>query len=114
LSSKSSNRSGWLARIVAFDRRRTIAFVSVLAAFLGLGLFAGISIPFVGGAFFLLGLFIWYVPGALFAWTGFFQFHEFGASPTGVAGYLVMAFFYAALAAVVSWPLAPRRRQKGH
>ena len=116
MSWRSSIRSGWLARFVAFDRRRTIVFVSVLALILGLGTFGvsvGIMIPFLGGAFFLLGLFIWYVPGVLFAWTGLFRFHEFGAAPNGVAGYVVMALFYAALAVVVSWPFAPRQVQKG-
>ncbi len=101
-----------LARFLAFDRRRTIAFVSILVGIFALGFFgvsAGIFIPLIGGVFFLAGLFVWYVPGVLFGWTGFFEYHEFGAAPAGVPGYVVMLLFYGAVAVVASWPFAPKR-----
>ena len=105
-------RSGWLARFLAFDRRRTIAFASILALIFGLGFLGvsvGIMIPLIGGISFILGLLVWYIPGVLFAWTGLFEYHEFGAAPIGIPGYLVMLLFYAAVAVVASWPFAPKR-----
>ena len=115
MSWRNSIQSGRWPRLVAFDRRRWIVFASVLALIFCLGLFgvrAGLIVPYFGGAFFILGLSILYVPGVLFAWTGFFRFSEFGAAPVGVGGYVVMALFYAAVAVLASWPLAPRRAQK--
>jgi len=82
----------------------------------GRGLFPGLprrvrrhQYPFIGGVFFLAGLFAWYIPGIVFAWTPFFEFHEFGAAPTGIIGHLIMLAFYAAVAALISWPF----REKG-
>ena len=105
-------QSRHLARFLAFDRRRTIAFVSILAGIFALGFFGvsvGVMIPFLGGIFFIVGLMVWYIPGVLFAWTGFFEYHEFGAAPVGVPGYLVMLLFYGAVAVVATWPFAPKR-----
>ncbi len=73
------------------------------------GVWVSIFIPLIGTPIFLASLFLWYIPGILFAWTGFFEFHEFGAAPTGVIGHIVMFVFYAAIAWLLSLPFAPRR-----
>ena len=101
-----------LPRLWAFDRRRVKIFVIILAAIFTLAFFGvsiGIFIPILGTFFFLGGLFIWYVPGILFAWTGFFEFHEFGAAPNGVLGYIVTLLFYAAIVLIATLPFAPKR-----
>lgn len=101
-----------LSRLWTFDRRRFKVFVIVLASIFAMAFFGvsvGIFIPILGTIFFLGGLFIWYVPGVLFAWTGFFEYHEFGAAPIGAAGYLVMFLFYVAIVTAATWPLAPKR-----
>jgi hypothetical protein len=101
-----------LSRLWAFDRRRFKIFAALLAAIYALAFFgvsAGIFVPILGTFFFLGGLFIWYLPGVLFAWTGFFEFHEFGAAPSGVLGYVVMFLFYTAIATIATWPFAPKR-----
>ncbi len=99
---------------LAFNRRRWRAFGFILAGFYVLaffGVWVAIYVPFVGGPFFLAGLMVWFVPGLLFEWTGLFQFHEFGAAPTGWAGHVVMLVFYAFVSALLSWPFArPRKR----
>ncbi len=97
-----------------FSRRRWSVFGLILAlvyclTYLGIG---GILIPFVGGPLFLASLMLWFVPGVLFAWTGFFEFHEFGASPTGWAGHAVMVIFYASAALLLSWPFGPGKPAK--
>ena len=88
------------------------AFGAILISIYALTLFGvwvGIFIPLIGTPIFLASLFLWYIPGILFAWTGFFEFHEFGAAPTGVIGHIIMFLFYAAIAWVLSLPFAPRR-----
>lgn len=107
---------GAIRGLIRFDRRRWLAFGAILGfvyalAFGGLG--AVVFIPFLGGPLFLAGLMIWFVPGVLFAWTGLFVFHEFGASPAGWAGHAVMFAFYAGLAVLLSWPFARRRAGPG-
>lgn len=67
-----------------------------------------VMVPFLGGFLFLARLMLHFVPGVVFAWTGLFEFHEFGASPTGWPGYLVMLAFYAVLALLISWPFRAR------
>jgi hypothetical protein len=97
-----------------FHSRRWWAFGVILAALylvLFLGAWVGIFIPLVGGYLFLAGLMLWYLPGILFNWTGLFRYHEFGAEPTGVAGYVVMLLFYAAIAFVLSWPFVRRKAE---
>jgi hypothetical protein len=89
-----------------------LAFGAILGLVYALA-FAGpgfaIFIPVLGGPLFLAGLMIWYVPGVLFAWTGLFRYHEFGAEPTGWQGHAVMLAFYACVTLVASWPFAPKR-----
>ena len=100
------------ASLFAFDRRRLKVFGAILGVIYGLailGVWVAIYIPFIGGVFFLAGLMVWYLPGILFAWTGLFAYHEFGAAPTGVAGHIVMLLFYATVALIASWPFAPHR-----
>jgi len=102
----------WLPRLWAFDRRRFKFFALILvaiAALATLGVSVGIFIPIIGTLFFLGGLFIWYVPGVLFAWTGLYEFSAFGAAPSGVLGYIVMILFYGVIAVIVTWPFAPKR-----
>lgn len=94
-------------------QRRWRVFLAVLGVIYFLayvGVFVAIYIPFIGGLFFLAGLYVWYIPGIVFAWTPFFEFHEFGAAPTGVIGHLIMLAFYAAVAALISWPFREKKR----
>jgi hypothetical protein len=105
---KGSSTIFRLRRLLAFDRRRWRAFWITLATIYLLALFGpwvAIFIPLIGAPLFFAGLMIWFVPGLLFGWTGLFEFHEFGAAPAGWTGHLVMLAFYAAIAAIVSWPL---------
>ena len=109
-----SSKTSWLRRLLAFDRRRRRAFWITLAGIYLLAFFGpwgAIFIPFIGGPLFLAGLMVWFVPGLLFGWTGLFEFHEFGARPAGWAGHLVMLAFYAAIAALVSWPFRLKRKR---
>jgi hypothetical protein len=88
------------------------AFAGIMAAIYVLALFGvwvGLMVPFIGTPIFLASLYLWYIPGILFAWTGFFAFHEFGAAPTGMIGHIVMFLFYAAIAWLLSLPFAQRR-----
>lgn len=94
-------------------QRRWRVFLAVLGIVYLLayvGVFVAIYIPFIGGPFFLAGLMVWFLPGLVFQWTPFFEFHEFGAAPTGVVGHLLMFVFYAALAALISWPFREKKR----
>lgn len=94
------------------QRRRRI-FLAVLGgiyALAYLGVFVAIYIPFIGGPFFLAGLMVWLLPGLVFQWTPFFEFHEFGAAPIGIIGHLIMLAFYAAVAALISWPFREKKR----
>ncbi len=92
-----------------FDRRRWWIFGFILALVYCVTYFGvwGILIPFVGAPLFLAGLMLWYVPGVLFSWTGFFAFHEFGASAAGWEGHVIVVIFYACVAMLLSWPFAP-------
>ncbi len=97
-----------------FGPRRWWALGIILAVvyaltYLGIG---GISIPFLGTPLFLAGLMLWLVPGVLFAWTGFFEFHEFGATPAGWAGHAVIIIFYTCVAVLLSWPFGPGKPAK--
>lgn len=94
--------------MLKFGRNRWWAFGVILALlyfFATLGLWVGTAIPLLGTAFFVVGLMLWYIPGILFSWTGFFRFHEFGADPTGWQGHAIMLVFYGCVAALLSWPL---------
>jgi hypothetical protein len=89
-----------------FDRRRWWVFGIVLAQFYFFTFVGGwfIAVPVLGELLFLTALMLFLLPGIVFAWTGLFEFHEFGAAPLGWPGYLVMIAFYAALALLISWP----------
>lgn len=90
-----------------WKQRQWRVFLGVLGVvyFLAyVGVFVAIYIPFIGGPFFMAGLMMWFLPGLVFQWTPFFEFHQFGAAPVGIIGHLIMLAFYAALAALISWP----------
>jgi hypothetical protein len=98
--------------LFAFDRRRWWAFGILLGSICFLTFLGGwfmVMVPFLGGFLFLARLMLYFVPGVVFAWTGLFEFHEFGASPTGWPGYVVMLAFYAVLALLMSWPFGRTR-----
>ncbi len=78
-----------------------VAFVWAFAVF-GVA-FAGF-LPVAGTLIFLAALLIWHIPGVVFSWTGLFEFHEFGASPTGAGGYVVMFLFYYSIACILAVP----------
>ena len=94
-----------------FDKRRWWAFGIVLGSFY---FFAFVGawfmnvVPFLGSFLFLARLMLFLAAGIVFAWTGLFEFHEFGASPLGWPGYLVMFAFYTVLALLISWPFRKR------
>jgi len=95
-----------MTSLLRFNKQRWRAFVIILGVLyflLYVGVW-GVVIPFIGVVFFLASLMLWYIPGILFNWTGFFEFHEFGASPTGLVGHAVIAIFYACAALLISWP----------
>lgn len=97
-----------------FNRGRWLAFAAILAliyfvAFFGV--WGAIFIPLLGGPLFIAGLMLWYIPGIVFDWTGYFKFHEFGAAPTGWEGHLIMLFFYACVAILLSWPFGLKERR---
>ena len=97
--------------IVGYFKNRWKIILGLLVL-IGLLATAGVragGLPIIGSPLFLAALFIWYLPGVLFEWTGLFTFHEFGAIPKGVAGYIVMFLFYVALAVLLA---APCGRQK--
>ncbi len=101
-----------LSRLWTFDRRRFTIFAVLLTAifvFVIFGISYAIVIPLIGTFLFFAALKIWFAPDLLFGWTGFFVYYEYGAAPSGVAGYVVMFLFYAAVATVVTWPFAPKR-----
>ncbi len=90
-----------------FDRRRWRAFVVILGVACGLaylGIWFSFLIPFLGQFLFVAGLMVWYVVGTLFAWTGFFEFSEFGATPASWPAHVVLVAFYAAVAVLGSLP----------
>lgn len=94
-------------------QRRWRVFLAVLGIVYFLAYFGvsvAIFIPFIGGPFFLAGLMVWFLPGLVFQWTPFFEFHEFGAAPVGIIGHLIMLVFYAAVAALISWPFRKKKR----
>ncbi len=72
-----------------------------------------VAVPFLGGLLFLTALMLYLIPGIVFAWTGLFQFHEFGAAPLGWPGTVVMLLFYAALALLISWPFRAKPPKSG-
>jgi hypothetical protein len=93
--------------ILVFNRRRWKAFATLMGLiyFVAIcGVSVAIYIPILGTPFFLVGLLLWYIPGVIFYWTGFFAYHEFGAGPTGWEGQVIMFLFYAIIAFIVSWP----------
>jgi hypothetical protein len=99
-----------------FDRRRWWVFGIILGsvyflAFVGIWFMA--IVPILGTFLFVARLMLFLAPGIVFAWTGLFEFHEFGASPLGWPGYLVMIAFYAALALLISWPFRAKRPRLG-
>ena len=94
-----------------FDKRRWWVFGILLGsvfflAFVGVWFMA--VIPFLGTFLFVARLMLFLAPGIVFAWTRLFEFHEFGASPLGWPGYLVMVAFYTVLALLFSWPFRKR------
>ncbi len=98
--------------ILRFDKRRWWAFGIVLGSvyfFAFMGVWFMTVIPFLSTFLFLARLMLFLAAGIVFAWTGLFEFHEFGASPLGWPGYLVMLAFYAVLALLISWPFRERR-----
>lgn len=88
----------------AFLQRWKIALIFMgIVYFLAIfGVWVAVFIPFVGGPLFIAGLMIWYIPGLLFHWTGYFAWHEFGAAPNGWQGHVIMFVFYLGIAVVVS------------
>lgn len=79
-----------------------------------LGLWIGTAIPGIGIAFFITGLMIWLGAGIALEWTGTFAYHEFGATPTGPIGYVLMGVLIALIAALIAWfvqSLITRRRR---
>lgn len=76
------------------------------------GVWVAVFIPFVGGPLFLIGLMVWYVPGIVLNWTGYFKFHEFGAAPTGWERHVIMFLFYALIAFLLSWPFGRRKENR--
>lgn len=103
-----------MASILDFNRRRWHAFGAILGLvyFLAIfGVWVAVFIPILGTPLFLGGLMIWYIPGILFEWTGFFEFHQFGAAPTGWVGHVIMFLLYAAIAVLLSWPFGRDRKQ---
>lgn len=88
-----------------FNKARWLAFGAILGLVYFLAVFGvWLLLPGLGDWPFMAGLMIWYVPGVLFEWTGWFAYHAFGASPTGWPGHLLMFLFYAAIAFLLSWP----------
>ncbi len=75
-----------------------------------LGTSLGIFIPVLGTPIFVVALFLWYIPGIIFNWTGYFAFHEFGAAPSAWQGYVIMILFYLAVAIIVSLPFGKSRK----
>ncbi len=55
---------------------------------------------------------LWYIPGILFNWTGYFKYHEFGASPSGWEGFVIMFVFYACIAVLLSWPFGRAKKAR--
>lgn len=98
-----------------FSRKRWKVFGAIVGGVYFLatfGVWVAIYIPFLGGPFFLAGLMMWYVPGMVFQWTGFFEFHQFGAAPSGFIGHVIMFLFYAAIAFVLSWPFGREKKRQ--
>ncbi len=98
-----------------FDKRRWWVFGIVLGSiyfFAFVGTWFMNVIPFLGAFLFLARLTLFLAAGIVFAWTGLFEFHEFGASPLGRPGYLVMLAFYAVLALLISWPFRAKPPQR--
>jgi len=77
-----------------------------------IGLWVGTAIPYVGTVFFVTGLAIWLAAGIALAWSGSFEFHEFGASPTGPMGYVLMFVLIALIALFAGWCVAKFKARK--
>lgn len=104
-----------MRRFLSFNRRRWWAFGAIIGLIYFLaffGVWGGVYIPFLGTPLFLGGLMLWYVPGVVFNWTGFFEYHEFGAAPTGWEGHVIMFLFYALIAALLSWPFGWKKKNR--
>ena len=101
--------------LFTFSRRRWWVFGGILG-FLGFVISGAILMNFVPApistAMFIAYLMFWFIPSILFEWTGFFELHEFGGSPNGWEGYLIVVLFYVALAFLISWPFAGRKKPK--
>lgn len=99
-----------------FFRKRCKIILGVLAVvylFAIFGVWITAFVPFIGDFLFLAGLMLWYVPGVVFEWTGLFEYHEFGASPSGWLGHIVMFLFYFAIATLLSLPFGWSRERHG-
>jgi len=97
--------------IVGYFKNRWKVILGLLAliCLIALGGVRAGGLPIIGLPLFLAALLIWYVPGILFEWTGLFTFHEFGAIPKGIAGYVVMFVFYVAIAALLAAPFGGKK-----
>ncbi len=83
-----------------------LATIYILATF---GIWLVGIVPYVGTAIFIAGLWIWLAPAIVFEWTGYFRYHEFGGSPTGWQGHLIMFAFYFAIATLISLPFGKKQ-----
>lgn len=93
------------------NRWKIITGILVLICFLAVAGIAFAVVPVIGFPIFAVTLYIWYVPGVLFDWTGFFTFNEFGANPNGLAGYIIMFLFYVVVAAVLAAPFGGKKHR---
>lgn len=53
---------------------------------------------------------LWYIRGIVFNWTGYFEYHEFGAAPTGWEGHLIMLLFHVSIAVLLNWPFGGEKK----
>ena len=98
--------------MIAFlkPRWKIIAGILIVAGLLAtFGTSLGIFIPILGTPIFLGALFLWYIPGIVFNWTGYFTYNEFGAAPNAWQGYAIMILFYLAIAVIISLPFGRPR-----
>ncbi len=84
-----------------------LVFVGVMATF---GIWLGVFIPILGTPIFMAALYIWYIPGVVFNWTGYFTYSAFGAAPNAWQGYVIMTLFYLAIGVVLSIPFGRTRK----
>ena len=84
-----------------------LVFIGMLATG---GIWLGVFLPVIGTPIFLAALFVWYIPGIVFHWTGYFSYSEFGAAPNAWQGYMIMFFFYLVIAIILSIPFGRTRK----